>query len=482
MKIKYTTLPLLILFLFIYLSLFANALTDDAFITLQYVKTILHSGTWGFLPGYVTNAVTSPLNIFLLSVVGFFLGPTIDSILWLTACILAVTVLVLVQLSNHLFQTKIFGYIASAALVFNPLLNSTLGLESYLFVALYIVATYLYVIERWSLLAITLGLLTLTRFDGVLFFVASLLLVPGVKPRLHLSGTYLVTIAPWYLFSWIYFGSIFPDTLFIKVVQRAWGTWDFFNGLRLYYGAYRWETIFSLLLLPLLLLLFNRQVRHLAPIRFLLLTSVAHFTGYTLLRVPPYYWYYAPEITSIILVATISLGQFLQTDHFSKWNRTGRLSMAAGLILLQAFGILYLLGRDAFRVKEMPIHTNWATHEQYKMIGTWLKEHSDGRTIIVDGEIGTLGYYCDCRLSSFFSDRRWLKKYVEAQTSGSGLRTLLYKINFLFFDRDAIYSEPDFLLAEIPSPKNINAENIMQWKTSTRWVTESLVRLSDYSP
>lgn len=155
--------------------------------------------------------------------------------------------------------------------------------------------------------------------------------------------------------------------------------------------------------------------------------------------------------------------------------------MSAGLILVQVIGMFYLLGRDGLPVKEMPIHTNWATHEQYQEIGTWLKEHNEGRTIIVDGEIGTLGYYCDCTLSSFFSDRRWLEKYVEKQMSGSGLRAELYKLNFLFLDRDTNYPQPDLLLIEIPNTKAMDAENIMEWKTSTKWVTNSLIQLQEYS-
>src|SRR5688500_8270382 len=109
MRVKYVAFFLLILVSYFYLHLFANALTDDAFITLQYVKTLLTTGTWGFLPGYVTNAVTSPLNVFLLAFTGIFLGPTINAVIWLSAWILALTVILLVQISTQLFGEAIFG-------------------------------------------------------------------------------------------------------------------------------------------------------------------------------------------------------------------------------------------------------------------------------------------------------------------------------------------------------------------------------------
>src|SRR6185295_13717186 len=170
MKLKYTAMPILVVVLYFYLNLFANALTDDAFITLQYVKTILTTGTWGFLSGYVTNAVTSPLNVFLLAFVGIFLGPTINAVIWLSACILTLAVMLLLQISTRLFGKAVFGWLAAGALIFNPLLISTLGLESILFVGLYILSLYLYITGKWDLLAVAVGLITITRFEGVLFF------------------------------------------------------------------------------------------------------------------------------------------------------------------------------------------------------------------------------------------------------------------------------------------------------------------------
>jgi len=467
--------------LYFYLNLFANALTDDAFITLRYVKTLLNTGTWGFLPGYVTNAVTSPLNIFLLALTGIFLGPTVNAVIWLSAWILALTVLLLARISIHLFETAIFGYLAAGALIFNPMIISTLGLESILFAGLYILCMYYYLTNKWNLLAVALGLITITRFDGFLFFIVSLLLVPTFKLRIRFAGIYLFCIAPWYMFSWVYLGSLFPDTLFIKIAQRSWGHWDFFNGLDLYSRVYRLETIFSFLLLPFILLLFSKEVRALTPIPFLVLTSMAHFVGYSILHVPPYYWYYAPEISAIILIASLSLGVLFQQDRAKISTRKGIQSIAIVFLLLQGVGMFYMLIKDGFPIKEMPIHTNWATHEQYKQIGEWLKEYNDGSTILVDGETGTLGYYCDCSLSSFFSDRRWLGQYVRKQAAGNGVKAFLYRVNFLFLDKENQFPQPAYLLLETVDGKSGDQSAIKEWKTRTKWTSYCLIRLSNYS-
>ncbi|HEX6271215.1 MAG TPA: hypothetical protein VFZ43_13330 [Anaerolineales bacterium] len=474
-------MPILVVAIYFYLNLFANALTDDAFITLRYVKTLLHTGTWGFVPGYITNAVTSPLNIFLLAFAGTFLGATINAVIWLSAIILALTALLLADISFHLFRTRVFGYLAACALIFNPLIVSTLGLESILFVGLYIVSAYLYLTKRWAWLAVALGLLTITRFDGIVFFVVTLLLVPTFRLRAQFTVMYLLSIAPWYIFSWIYLGSVFPDTFFIKTAQHSWGNWDFLNGINLYFRVYKLETIFSFLLLPLLLLLFNREARNSTLIGFLLLTGIAHFAGYSILHVPPYYWYYVPETTAIILASSIGLGILFQQRSLETWTRKGIQGIAAIILVLQVSGMFYIINRDGFPIREMPIHTNWATHGQYKQIGEWLKEHNEGSVIVVDGEIGTLGYYCDCYLSSFFSDRKWLGQYVRSQTTGDGIKPALYRINFLFLDKEAMFPQPAYLLSESPGEKNASIEGIKDWRTKTKWISSCLIKLSRYS-
>jgi hypothetical protein len=350
-----------------------------------------------------------------------------------------------------------------------------------LFVGLYILSTYLYLTERWSWLAVALGLITMTRFDGILFFSVTLLLVPTFGLRLRFAGIYLMCIAPWYTFSWIHLGSLLPDTLFIKIVQPIWGRWDFLNGLDLYGRVYSLETAFSFLLLPFVFLLFNKQVRGLPVIQFLLLTSLAHFAGYSMLQVPPYYWYYVPETTAISLIGSFGLGVLFQHSNSKIWKRTGIRSIAAIFLILQASGMFYILIRDGFSIKEMPIHTNWATHEQYREIGEWLKEHDDGGTILVNGEIGTLGYYCDCYLSSFFSDRRWLGQYARQQIAGSGIKPLLYKVNFLFLDKEAQFPQPVYLLTETPNGESTSITSAMEWQTSTKWVPNSLIELTHYA-
>ena len=101
--------------------------------------------------------------------------------------------------------------------------------------------------------------------------------------------------------------------------------------------------------------------------------------------------------------------------------------------------------------------------------------------ILVDGEMGTLGYYCDCHLLSFFSDRGWLREYVRSRTTGAGLGPALYRINFLFLDKEAKSPQPHYLLSEIPNGRDTSIAAIREWKTKTKWIALCLMKLSIYS-
>jgi hypothetical protein len=99
----------------------------------------------------------------------------------------------------------------------------------------------------------------------------------------------------------------------------------------------------------------------------------------------------------------------------------------------------------------------------------------------VDGEVGTLGYYCDCKVSSFFSDRSWLIEHVHQQLTGGGIKSVLYKVNFLFLDKETKFPQPVYLLTETPVGGSNNITSLMEWRTSTQWVPDSLIQLSNYS-
>ncbi|MGZ9233906.1 MAG: hypothetical protein ACXW4E_00140 [Anaerolineales bacterium] len=466
------------IFLYFHLHLFKDALIDDAFITLRYVKTLLTSGTWGFFPGVIANSATSPLNVILLTMMSLFTGPTVEASLWLYfVCVFSVAFM-LARLSLEITGSEIYGWLATFALVFNPLLISTLGLESILFSALFVFALYCYHFQRWTRLAIALGLLTLARAEGVLFFLVFLLFVPVEKGKVKLTILYFLTIAPWYLFSWIYLGSFLPDTFFIKTEQGMWWQWDFFNGVTsLYYYVYPLETVLSFLFLPLAILLFNKKTREVIILVIIGLVGLIHFVGYSFLRVPPFHWYYVPQVITIILFGSLGLG-VLYRDSSRAWQRRFLGVVTAICFLAPAFGMYSILKEENFIVREMPIHTNWATPEQYRQIGLWLEENHEGDTMrLVAGEIGALTYYCDCRLLDQFSDRSWLRDYIAERISDPGIVSTLLTVNFAFYSEHKFDPEA-YILRAFSGEPNMDIKIIKEWGTSTKWIPHGFLVLS----
>ncbi len=466
--------------LYFYLRLFRNALIDDAFITLDYVRNLLRSGTWGFFPGHVANTATSPLNVILLALTSLLAGSIVESPIWLALVCFVVMAIALDRISLHLFGLKRFGRLATLAFVFNPLLISTIGLESILFSCLLVLSIYCVVTRKWFWLAFVLGLLSITRADGLLFALIFMFVVPTAKTRLQFLGILLITVAPWYLFSWVRLGSLVPDSLIIRVTQTAWQGGTFLHGPAIYYGKYPAETLLAFAYLAFLPALLFRRVRDSAVIRLLLAVGIAHFLAYSTLAVPPFHWYYAPEVAVLILFGSLALGTAVSGRDWRRWG-----TLAAHAVVVLAFvvpvaGMYTLLARDHFRVTEVPIHTNLASAEQYQKVGLSVKGTVARKTVLMEGEIGTLAYYCDCYLLDAFSDRHWLTEGVHEVLAGPGPIAALFRINFLFLREQASFPAYSYLLTVRADPAGTTFPHLQEWQTSTRWLPHNWIVLSQF--
>ena len=202
-----------------------------------------------------------------------------------------------------------------------------------------------------------------------------------------------------------------------------------------------------------------------------------HFLAYSLLRVPPFHWYYAPQVMTIILLGSLALGAISQQSRVG-WSKRVWQVVPAICFLIPSIGMSSLLAQENFVVREMPIHSNWGTHAQYREAGLWLRENYKDEIILLEGgEIGTLAYYCDCRLLDPFSDRRWLRDYITAYSSQSSLTAALLKINFAFYREPEFEGDPYLLRADTRKP-NPDEVIIKEWQTSTQWIPRAFLRLS----
>jgi hypothetical protein len=468
--------------LYAYATVFANTYTDDAYIQLRYAETLARHGTWGFYAGRTANTATSPLNVILTAMVTPLAGSAEQAVAWLAAAELTLLLIGLLLISKALFSGYFFGALAFTGFAANPLLLSTLGLEPLLYCLLFVAALYLYLTGRWTALAIALALLTLARADGLLLFLLVLAALPaGPAARRRVALIYGLALLPWHLFSWIHLGSVVPDTLVIKLRQGDWGPGiSFPAGLSFYYlQRLPLPALLSFALLPFGLLAMGNaspRARHVVLIAGGY--ALAHFAAYSVMRVPPYHWYYTHLALAGILLGALGLASWL--ERASPAQRPGR-AVAGGLALAVPVASLGLLAlRSGLPLREAPIHTNWARPEQYRAVGLWLRQHTDpAEPIEMGGEIGTLAYYSDRQLVNNFSDSAAIPQYAAAAwySRVPGLN-LVTRLNFLWHTTEpfppAAYRLEHVLGAGQPPEA---AAVRMSWPTSSQWVAHGTVYL-----
>jgi hypothetical protein len=384
---------------FLFYYQFKDRLIDDAFITFRYALTLQKHFTWGFYPEWSSNTATSPLNVVLLALSNYIFSDMVITSIAVTTLEVVLSFILFVQISKTYFKSMTFAWLASMGLLLNPLLLSTIGLESYLFFLLLVFSIYLLFPLRPLLLGMAIGLLTLARPDGFLIFLSFLLYLIIYQPAdgkinvvLIFSLSYIITIMPWYLYSWINLGSILPDTFFIKLHQQ-WGG-SLVTGIIIYSRKYPLEFLLSFIYFPVSLIRFSRIPFHWKYL--VVFMTMAHFIAYVILQIPPYHWYY-----TLLVFATIFLGSFGLTSK-NKFNNEVHIK-SLGMLIIGLFVVIMVFRNFVFQ--EMPlISSNWASQNQYKTIAKWLSDSvSTTKPIKLEGEVGTIGYFCTHRIDNYFT-------------------------------------------------------------------------------
>jgi hypothetical protein len=500
--------------IWLYFQLFRETLIDDTFITLQYARTLRDHGVWGFFPWEVTNTATSPLNVVLTAAVGFGVHDLVQAALTLATLEALALLALLLLVSKRITSGYAFGAISFLAVIGNPLLLSTIGLEPLLYITVLVACVFAFLVQHYTSLAVLLALLTLTRPDGVLLFpiivIAALLrhrasgkLLPGLpreettrKWHAHLRLVtrlclvYALCLAPWYLFSWIYLGSLVPNTFLIKLGQR--GTWSGFNfshGALLYFLRYPRETLFALLLMPfacLCLTIRNSQAALAAALLFAF--STTYFVAYAILAVPPYHWYFIPVVIPGVILGVLGLFTAIEqlSDAQHSFTRGVAMILPPAVVLS---GLIYLLLGRGDSLTQAPIHTNWATHQQYREIGLWLRDHVEadanvrvnGDNVQDSGEIGTIAFYAQRRLADVFSCRLANHRIVEEAGQMRGLHGAIMRANFYWLRADTacVPAKYELHMGSHPASAKVVLPDVMKsWEISSHWVRDGRIALT----
>jgi hypothetical protein len=331
--------------------------------------------------------------------------------------------------------------------------------------------------ERPGWFGAVAGLALLTRLDLIVIVVAVALATPAVRARWRraLAATALVA-GPWFLFSWIYFGSAVPDTLLIKTAQRSiWGKWGFFNGPKMYATglAGRPRTVelaFAPAALGVVALAVFARRRRFDPVFGLGAGAVAYYAVLSVLDPGPYHWYYVPPIVALSTVLAIAAGSWLT----ERGGRALAPALAVGLTALLALGIVVRDVRQGVPWRSPILSTNYATADSYERVGKLVRGAVRGATVSSFGEIGTLAYYCDCRIVDVYSHRGEAIPLIDHQIAKADVLRPLLDLNYLLLDRDRQPPRIQYRLGYAHGPATSGGA---VWPVWSRWLGPGHVRL-----
>jgi hypothetical protein len=234
--------------------------------------------------------------------------------------------------------------LAYLALDQNLVFYSVAGMETQIAVAVLFAGIYYVLVEDYPKSGVALGLALLARPDFALWVAPAyaFLIIRNYRQALRAAALSAAIVAPWVIFTWIYYGSPIPNTVTAK--RSAYATdipaithisaWPDFLGDRLSFASHSWRLFApfyednSLIHAPLAygaakwialivggLVLIGalsalRRASWLPAIAYVVL-----FAAYKVvyLKVGYFEWYGVPAVAVLVMVAAVGL------DRLSKW-------------------------------------------------------------------------------------------------------------------------------------------------------------------
>lgn len=445
--------------------LIRTSIVDDAYITLSYARNLAFHLHWGLTPGHTANTATSPLNVLAQGSLTAILRRPI-------VALGALFVLSHMAMAYGLFRTSAAlrlpwwsALLGCALVLFNPLLNSAVGLEIALSGGLLALLLMAAVEARPALFGVFASLVVLTRVDLVVFV---LVLFLGFRRLRKAWWRILLTAAgvalPWYAWSWVVLGSVVPDTLLIKATLAAeQPALAFAEGpLNMYRG---FPAMAALSFLPAVLgfvalvaclgvWLRTRSApgagtvrQGFVPVVLLGLGGVLHFALYSALNAPLFHWYYSWTIISLSYLLALAIGALARPRDETKPARRPLWAVFGAVVALVAAGQVSYDVLHGIPWTQGAYNGNAATPGEYAAVGRGIKPLVGDRPVRSPGEVGTIAYFCDCEVLDELSDRGIATSIFkqQQQTRGPLVKALL-DINFHFLDKNLEPTPVDYAI------------------------------------
>jgi hypothetical protein len=375
---------------------------DDPFITYRYAQNLVSGNGFVYNPGERVLSTTTPLFTLLLAALSPFWNDLPHLANLIGALSMAIGGLFLWDLARS-WKTPWVGWTALFLYPIFPLVITTFGSETPLYLAFCLGTFAFYARRRYNLAAGLAALAVLARPDGIL--VPILLAVDylrkgtsEIKVRRPIPWTailiFLGLLLPWFLFAWIYFGSPLPVTLAAKQHQGAMAiSQRFAPGLLTVLSPYlkHWYFWVEIVLAVLgVIWMFWR-----ARIWLLFLSWTAlYFLGYTVLGVSRYFWYYAPLAPGFLAAVGLGISAIFDFWTSQRPSATRVLTwICSGVIVLLAIG----QGIHLWRMRSVSNPRLMA----YMAVGEWLQKNTPLSAHVGTLEVGAIGYYAQRPIIDF---------------------------------------------------------------------------------
>ena len=406
---------------------------DDSYITYRYAYNLYQHNQFAFNLGERILGTTSPLYTLILTGTQIF-SDNIPRMSNLISCISAALAGFLLFLILRKENTSV-GILC--ALCF-PFILQDIGLETNVLIFLFTLSMYLFDREKFLSSSIILGLCFLTRQDSAIFIVCMIIIYRLQLKKLPWREfiVFIVIVAPWFIFSYFYFGSLFPtslgakkghapffdyfiDTLFFLVRycdRYNFYLFSFVSGkltalLPASYAASKQAAQYSLLLLYLPLMLFGilNHLKNSGKYNGLRLL----FFIYPLLMIialsfiappPTHRWHLTSAVNfaligQLLLFTTPLLSAIKKKRASSSLNTLFKIFLTVVLVFYVLFFFIsnvnnfYIMSKNADK-------SFWlgARFHNYKNIGLFLRDTVSDQDTIFAVEVGTIGYYSKRRM------------------------------------------------------------------------------------
>jgi len=459
-KSKLLTKPVLAAVYFVVTSagifyLFRNWAYDDPFITYRYALNIVKGFGFVYNPGERVMSTTTPLFTLVLAALSPLWSDLPRLANLIGAMSLALGALLLYRMADIL-KEPVVGWAGLLLFPTSPLLLNSLGSETPLYITFCLACFVFYLRSSYFLTAIFCALAVLTRPDGILvpLILAADYLIRVRRPipwkPLFL---FIALVLPWFIFSWLYFGSPVPATLAAKQHQGLMAISQkfaagFFTQIKTFYQSwfYRIQAVAAVLGIISIILKSRRWLLFIAWL-------IIYFITFIILGVTRYFWYYAPLIPGFVILVGIGLKQFALLIHrtlektLKSAHLANKLPQRVALALLLILGIFQLV-----QLKEMATNRD-PRHLIYKTVGSWLQTNTLPDVSVGTLEVGIIGYYSQRPIIDFAGliqpETAFRLEHNTTYADAANYAVMRFRPNYLVL-REGVF--PD--LEEVYAPQN----------------------------